>query len=40
MDGFTGQCPTNFLSPLFIHVFGCILLTECPFDPIVLPLAS
>jgi hypothetical protein len=27
-------------SPMFIHCFGRILLTECPFDPIFLPLPS
>jgi hypothetical protein len=32
-------CWTVF-SPMFIHCFGHILLTECPFDPILLPLAS
>jgi hypothetical protein len=26
-------------SPTFVHCFGRILLTECPFDPILLLLA-
>jgi hypothetical protein len=39
MYGSTGQCSTDSFSPMFVHCFGRILLTECPFDPILLPLA-
>jgi hypothetical protein len=34
------QCPSDSFSPTFVHYFGHILPTECPFDPILLPLAS
>jgi hypothetical protein len=40
MFGPTGQYSSDNFSPMFIHYFGCILLTECSFDPIFLPLAS
>jgi hypothetical protein len=35
-----GQCPTDSFSQTFVHYFGHILLTECPFDPIILSLDS
>jgi hypothetical protein len=35
-----GQCPTDSFSSMFINYFGRILLIECPFDPILLLLAS
>jgi hypothetical protein len=35
----TGQCLFDSFSLMFIHCFGRILLTEYPFDPILLLLA-
>jgi hypothetical protein len=40
MSGSTGQCPPDSFTLKFVHYFGHILLTKCPFDPILLPLAS
>jgi hypothetical protein len=36
----TRKCPNDSFSPTFIHCFGCILITECSFNLILLPLAS
>jgi hypothetical protein len=33
------QCPTDSFCPTFVHCFGRILLIECPFDPILFPIA-
>jgi hypothetical protein len=40
MHGPTGHYTTNNFSATFVHYFGRILLTDCPFDLILLPLAS
>jgi hypothetical protein len=40
MSGSAEQCPTDNLSPMFIHCFGHILLTGCPIDSILFPLRS
>jgi hypothetical protein len=40
MYGPIGQCPTDTFNPTFVQRFSCILLIECPFDLILLPLAS
>jgi hypothetical protein len=40
MSNLTGQCLSDSFSLMFIHCFDRILLTECPFDSILFPLAS
>jgi hypothetical protein len=40
MSKIPGQCVIDSFSPTFVHCFDCILLTECPFDHILLPLDS
>jgi hypothetical protein len=35
-----GQCPYDSFRLTSVHYFGHILLTDCPFDLIFLPLAS
>jgi hypothetical protein len=34
------QCPTDSFSLMFVHYFWPNLITECPFDHILLSLAS
>jgi hypothetical protein len=38
-SGPSGQCLLDSSSPMFVHSFDRILLTEYPFDLILLPLA-